>query len=190
MSIYGILLLYLITSLLFFQSPGYLTVRDDDGKCKKLCELVEVINPDVIKGKKVISLEVCDPRLKPNERLLMLGPSAFGETESKISSSFGEVIHSDCIDRTPDREKNHGYYHKLGVINALWSSKSNRLKPPLKEKFLSKMRHLNRLLAFGLNESAPFDKSRKLGISKTLYERSACPVLLLKRDGDKPSEYG
>lgn len=171
-------------------SPCFLTVRDEDGKCRKLRELVEVINPDVINGKTVFSFEVCDPRLNSSERLLIPDPSSLKEKESNISSSFGEVVGRDFIDRTPEGENNHRYCPNVGVINALWSSDSYNVRPPLKDKFLSKMRHLNRLHTFGLSEPSTSNANRKLEISKTLRERSACPILLLKHDGKKPSACG
>mgnify|MGYP006973845234 FL=1 len=171
-------------------STGLLFVRDDGGKCRKLFQLAEVIKPDEVKGKKVISLEVCDPRLNQSERLLMLDPSSLGRMESKISSSFGEVAHPDFINRTPGEEEIHGYYSNIEVINTLWNSKSKKPNPPLKEKFLSKMRHIIRLHAFGLSEPGTFNSGRKLGISKTLCDRSSCPILLLKHDDVKPSACG
>lgn len=183
--------------------------RDLQGKCITLHELAEVVNPTQAKGNTVVHMEVCDPRLKQSERCLALDHSlipsvtAF-EDKSSISQELLEKANKfvegatkpaqeTLEDLSRHMEGSHDCCCSNDSIDALWACEAKpfqqKFRPPVKEKFLSKMRQTDRLDSFGLiQESVKIN--RMLERRKNLSGRFRCPVIILKHDHEKASACG
>eukprot|EP00250_Pteridium_aquilinum_P035236 c8947_g1_i1 orf=305-1852(-) len=184
--------------------------RDQQSKCIKLHKLSEVIKPNQLKGKALVHMEVSDPRLKESERCLSLDPTLISpvrvfEDKTTKSQEFLEEAYKfaeEGIESEQEALGNLSVNTEEGkhdccccneAIDALWSceasSSQRKLRLPVKEKFLSRMRHTDRLDSFGLiQESVKIN--RMLERRKSLLGRFTCPLILLEHDYDKASACG
>ncbi|MCO5552715.1 hypothetical protein L7F22_006232 [Adiantum nelumboides] len=176
--------------------------RDSQGKCIKLEQLTDTLKSKQANRTAVVHLEVSDPRLKENERCLALDPvcispvTVFDDrcikekdfTLEDIEASERVMEHVQETLNTTNGEE--AYYNTS--IEALWACGANSCKhkyeQPLAEKFLSRMRHTDRLDAFGLAQTAK--SSRMLERRKTLSHRFSCPVILLQHEHEEASACG
>ncbi|MCO5602505.1 hypothetical protein L7F22_056638 [Adiantum nelumboides] len=176
--------------------------RDSQGKCIKLEQLTDTLKSKQANRTAVVHLEVSDPRLKENERCLALDPVCISPVavfdDRCIKAKDFTVEDNETSERVMEHVQetlnttNGEEAHYNTRIEALWACGANSCKhkyeQPLTEKFLSRMRHTDRLDAFGLAQTAK--SSRMLERRKTLPHRFSCPVILLKHEHEEASACG